>query len=251
MNIYRAGGVENDERGAWRALVSSQGSGRAGWLVDNFRPTNLAAKPKKAADTDEILVIPTTTALNAAETTAISNYWQAVWLADGDAAKQQAALSALNAAVGAARASVLIAGYIPLNLADTPADPLTKADVALSTAFVIFPPDPVTSLQSWTQAPQVKQFPDRFVVLGFSGTTKPLEVIGNPVTLPLYTGPDPSGDPTETIHPDPAPDGPDLFVPDELKWMVDFDRAVAVGMALAIDLTPDQAANGFDLLMVL
>ena len=48
-----------------------------------------------------------------------------------------------------------------------------------------------------------------------------------------------------------APDGPDLFVPDELKWMVDFDRAVAAGMAMAIDLTPDQAANGFDLLLVL
>ncbi len=62
MNIYRAGGVENDERGAWGSLVASQGSGRAGWLIDNFQPTNLAAKPKKAASTDEILVIPTTTA---------------------------------------------------------------------------------------------------------------------------------------------------------------------------------------------
>ena len=73
MNIYRAGGVENDERGAWRDLVASQGSGRAGWLVDNFQPHQArAAKPKKTADTDEILVIPTTTALTAAEATAIS-----------------------------------------------------------------------------------------------------------------------------------------------------------------------------------
>lgn len=251
MNIYRAGGVEKDERGAWGGLVASQGSGRAGWLVDNFQPTNLAAKPKKAADTDEILVIPTTTALVAAEATAISTYWRAVWLADGDAAKQQTARTALDAAVGVARASDLVTAYVPFNLSDTPADPLTKADVALSTTFVIFPRDPVTTLQSWTQAPQVRQFPDRFVVLGFSGNTQTLEAVGGPVTLPLYTGPDPSGDPNETIRPDPAPDGPDLFVPDELKWMVDFDRAVAAGMALAIDLTPDQAANGFDLLVVL
>ncbi len=251
MNIYRAGGVENDERGAWSALVASQGSGRAGWLIDNFQPTNLAAKPEKAADTDEILVIPTATTLVAAEVTAISQYWQVVWLADGDAGKQQTARAALDAAVGAARADDLIAAYIPFNLSDTPTDPLTKADAVLSTAVVIFPPDPVTTLQSWTQAPQVRQFPDRFVVLGFSGNTQTLEAIGGPVTLPLYTGPDPSGDPNETIRPDPAPDGPDLFVPDELKWMVDFDRAVAAGMALAIDLTPDQAANGFDLLMVL
>ena len=251
MNIYRAGGVENGERGAWSALVASQGSGRAGWLVDNFQPTNLAAKPKKTAETDEILVIPTTTALVAAEATAISTYWQAVWLSDGDAAKQQAARAGLDAAIGAARAGDLIVAYIPFNLSDKPAALLTKADVALSTAFILFPPDPVTTLQSWTQATQVKQFPDRFVVLGFSGDTQTLEAIGGPVTLPLYTGPDPSGDPNETIRPDPPPDGPDLFVPDELKWMVDFDRAVAAGMALAIDLTPDQAANGFDLLLVL
>ena len=33
--------------------------------------------------------------------------------------------------------------------------------------------------------------------------------------------------------------------------MVDFDRAVAAGMGLAIDLTPEQAATGFDRLLVL
>ena len=56
-----------------------------------------------------------------------------------------------------------------------------------------------------------------------------LEAIGGLVTLPLYVGPDPSADPaadpTSAIH----PDGGDLFVPDQLKWMVDFDAAVAAG----------------------
>ena len=41
MNIWRAGGVENDQRGAWSRLVAAHGSGRAGWLVDNFQPVNL------------------------------------------------------------------------------------------------------------------------------------------------------------------------------------------------------------------
>ena len=40
-------------------------------------------------------------------------------------------------------------------------------------------------------------------------------------------------------------------MPDQLQWMVDFDRAVAAGMALAIDLTPDQYAAGFTRLLVL
>ena len=80
-----------------------------------------------------------------------------------------------------------IAGYGPFNLADTPAAPLTKRSVALSVAFVVFPPDPATTPQSWTQAPQVRQFPDRFVVLGFNGSTQTLEAVGSPVTLPaLY-----------------------------------------------------------------
>ena len=249
QSTWRAGRIENDERGAWAALVNAHGSGRAGWLADNFKPTN-PPSPKKVDATDEILVIPSTTVLVGAEATAISSYWQAVWLADGDSAKTQAAQAALEGSIGAARAAELIAAYAPFNVADKPAAPLKKSDVRLSTAFVIFPPNPDTTVHSWSQAPQVREFPDRFVVLGYSGGAQTLEALGNPITLPLYAGPDPSADPTETIHPDPPPDGPDLFVPDELKWMVDFDRAVAAGMGIAIDITPEQARAGFDRLLV-
>ena len=250
MNIWRAGGVENDERGAWRNLVAAHGSGRAGWLVDDLQPAPTPPKPTKVSTTDVILIIPTTAAPSAADTAALASYWHAVWLADGDTSTLQAARTALDAAVGAAHAGDLIAAYVPFNLADVPADPLTKADVGVSTAFLVFAPDPEVSLHSWSQAPQVRQFPDRFVVLGFSKNHPTVETLGNPVTLPLYAGPDPSGDPSATIRPDPAPHGPDLFVPDELKWMVDFDRAVAAGMGIAVDLTPEQFAAGFDLLLV-
>jgi hypothetical protein len=250
MNIWRAGGVENDQRGAWSSLVSAHGSGRAGWLADNFQPANLAAEPKKTDATDEILVIPTDTPLSAAEAGAISTYWQSIWLADGDSAESDAAKAVLTAAVGAARAAQLVANYVPFNLADAPSAPLSKAAVALSVAFVVFPADPTTTQHTWTQAPQVRQFPDCFVVLGFNGNTQTLEAIGAPITLPLYAGPDPSADPvadpTSCIH----RDGPNLFIPDQLQWMVDFDRAVAAGMALAIPLTAEQYATGFTRLLV-
>ena len=124
--IWRAGGVEADERAAWRALVTAHGSGRAGYIVDTYQPTNLADHPTKAAPADEILVIPTQTPLAAAEATAAVAYWQAVWLAAGDAAKQQAARAALDAAVGAPRAAELDAGYVPFNLSDV----RRSADVA-------------------------------------------------------------------------------------------------------------------------
>ena len=168
MNFWRAGGVENDQRAAWAALVAAQGSGRAGWLVDNFQPTNAA--PTKVNTTDEILAIPTTAPLSAPAAGAITTYWQSVWLADGDTTRISAANAALTAAVGSGQASDLISGYAPFNLTDAPAPPLTKSSVGLSVAFVIFPADPPTTLQSWSQAPQVRQFPDRFVVLGFNET---------------------------------------------------------------------------------
>jgi len=250
MNFWRAGAVENDQRGAWGALVAKHGSGRAGWLVDTFQPLNLPG-PTKVSVSDEILVIPTDTPLSAAEAAAVSTYWQSAWLADDNAAKVDAANAVLTGAVGAARAAQLISGYAPFNLADRPADPLTKASVRLSVALVVFPPDPVTNQQSWSQAPQVRQFPDCFVLLGFNGTTQAIEAVGSSVTLPLYTGPDPSADastdPTSCIHPAP----PDLFVPDQLQWMVDFDRAVAAGMGLRIPLTAEQYAAGFTRLLVL
>jgi hypothetical protein len=240
--IWRAGGVETDERAAWRSLVAAHGSGRAAYIVDTYQPSNLAEKPTKTDPTDEILVIPTQTPLAATEATALAAFWEATWLAADDLAKQQAARSALDSAVGAARAGALVRDYRPFNLADPP-----NADVAVSIAFVVFPPDPPTKQDSWSQAPRIQNFPERFVVLGYIGGALMFQAVGNVVTLPLYVGPDPSADPSHTIHPEAG----DLFVPDELEWMVDFESAVVAGMGLAIDINTDQAQRGFDRLLVL
>jgi hypothetical protein len=245
--MWSAGKVEDGERAAWRGLVAAHGSGRASWIVEQYQPVNMGDRPSKASASDEILVIPAT-ALPAPEAAAaLSAYWEAVWLADGDVAKVSAARSALDKAVGAAQADALIAHYKPFNMADKPAAPKKKTAVALATAFVVFPPEPATKSSPWSQAPRVNHLADRFVVLGFTGKTLSMEAIGNVVSLPLYTGPDPSSAPSETIH----PDGADLFVPDELAWLVDFDRAVDAGMGLRIALTPEQAQAGFDRLLVL
>jgi hypothetical protein len=245
--VWSAGGIEADDRAAWRRLVTAHGSGRAGWIVDHYQPLNLGDRPTRAAATDEVLVIPTQTALSAAEATAVATYWRSSWLADDNASAQHTARTRLDTAVGAARATQLIADYRPYNFSDAPTKPLQKADVAVSTAFVVFPADPPTKQNPWTQAPRVNTLADRFVVLGFIGGTLAIEAIGGLVSLPLIVGPDPSAPPEDTIH----PQNGDLFVPDELQWLVDFDRAVAAGMGLRIDVTPEQARTGFDRLLVL
>jgi hypothetical protein len=249
--IWRAGGVETDERAAWSGLVAAHGSGRAGYIIDQYQPANLSQKPVKAKATDVVLTIPTQAGLVGPEAAATATYWQSTWVAGTDIAGQQAARNALNTAVGSTRADQLIANYAPFNLGDVPLPPLTRAQVTSSVAYLVLPPDPATSQTSWTEAPQVAQFPERFVALGFNNQVQTLAAIGNLISSPLYVGPDPSADPTSdptaTIH----PQGPDLFVPAPLQWMFDFDQAVAAGMGIAIDLTPEQARTGFDRLLVL
>ena len=246
QRLVAAGGVEDAQRAAWAGLVAAFGSGRSGYLLDTYRPVSPMPVPDKTDPTDEILVVPTQTPLAAMEAGAISTYWVAVWRADGDVTALAAATSALDTAVGAARATQLIAAYRPSNLADQPVLPTTKAGVTASVAFVVFPPDPPAKQWSWSQAPHVTDFPERFVVLGYQDDVQVLEAIGAVVTTPLYVGPDPSADPSDSIH----PDGDSLAVPDELLWLVDFERAQATGLGLAIDLTPEQARAGFDRLLV-
>ncbi len=244
--VWRAAGDTGMEQAAWADLVAAHGSGRAGYLADTFQPSNPADRPVRVAATDEFLVIATQTVLSAAEATAVERYWSAVWVAStqGDL---DAALAALTTAVGAARAPELVAGYVPGNLADVPVPPATRTGVAVATVFVVFPPDPPAKPASWTEAPHVAAFPDRFVVLGYRGGEQVLEALGGPITLPLYVGPDPSADPADAIH----PAGADLVIPDELSWLVDFDAAVAAGMGVAVDLSAADAELGFDRLLVL
>ncbi len=153
-------------------------------------------------------------------------------------------------AVGAARAAQLVSVYAPFNLADKPAAPLTKAAVALRWLLLFFLPirNHAAIVDTSAAGPAVSR-PLRRTGIQWSSQT--LEAVGSPVTLPLYAVPIPRLTqrpiPTSCIH----PDGPDLFVPDQLQWMVDFDRAVAAGMALAIPSYAEQYATGFTRLLVL
>ncbi|HTY30751.1 hypothetical protein [Mycobacterium sp.] len=251
-NIWRAGGIDGDQRAAWADLVAAHGSGRAGYLVDTYQPTNPADAPTKASASDEILVIATQTPPTAADLAPLRTYWAAWWRAGDNLAAQTQARATLDAAVGSAQADTLISIYQPFNLTDTPTPPATLASIAVTVAILLFPPDPPTKQAAWSQAPQVTLFPDRFVAIGYTAGQPVAQALGAPVTLPLYVGPDPGADantdPTTVIHPDA---NGDLFVPDPLKWMVDYDTALAEGMAIEMPLTAEQSRAGFDRLVVI
>jgi len=245
---WKAAGIEDQERGAWRGLVGSHGSGRAAWLVEHYRPLNQGEKPAKTKASDVVLVVPTDVPLNPKEPEALAAFWSAVWLADGSKAQEDAALLALKEVVGEPRAVELVAGYQPVNLAERPRPPLTKAQVTVSTAFVVFPKreEVDTRRNSWSRAPKVTAFPDRFVLIAYREGEAPLVALGNPILTPLVAGPDPSAAPGEQLR----QENGELILPDEMKWMVDFERAVQVGMGLRVPLSVTQAQHGFDRLLV-
>jgi len=247
-DIWQAGGVEAQERGAWAGLVSKHGSGRAAWIVQAFRPLHLAAAPAKADAHDVILAIPTQAALPAAEETAITAFWRALWLADDDAVAADAARATLDAAVGAARAAALVAAYVPANFDAPLASGVAREDVAVTAALVVLPS--VTTRQAaWSTAPKATILPDRFVFIGYPTVNDPNPVVrvGSPVPSPLPVGPDPAAAQADQMQHD--ADG-NLVVPPELMWLSDFDRAVEVGMGLRVDLTPEQAQHGFERVLV-
>lgn len=249
-DVWRAGGVEADERGAWRVLVSGQGSGRSHWVIRSYRPLNEAERPVKAEGVPTvILTVATRAPLVEPERTVVGDFWTALWFAGDDGDARAAALDALRAELGAARADEIVREYKPRNLADPPPGEASREATTVVVAFLDFPDDDAAGLReaSWSQAPRVTTLPDRLVLLGYVGGQLAVEQLGRPIPSPLAVGPDPSAEEDEQIR----PVGGDLQVGDEMAWVTDFERAIEAGMGFRVPLTADVFQHGLDHLMVL
>lgn len=242
--IWRAGAGEAEERAAWRDLAASHGVGRAGWIVGQYMPLNPLDKPLRDAPSDVLLIVPATAALSA---DAVA-FWKRVWKAGGDAAALQAEGTALVAQLGEAAAQAIIDAP-PFNLADPPAAGVSRATTALKVVAIrLTPLDAMPARRSsWSAAPRIELLPERFVLSAYIGDAVALEQISGPIATPLAAGPDPNAPPADQLQ----PDGDTLKIPEPIRWMFDFDAAVAAGMAMRIDLNADQAAGGFDRIVVL
>jgi hypothetical protein len=246
-SMWRAASVEAQERGAWRSLVAGSGSGRATYIVRQYAPTNMADKPVKVDPQDVVLVIIPGIDVTPTEQTAAFDYYTAVWRADGDKGAEDSALATFQAAVGNARADAIRAQFAPEANGQDPPKPYKRAQVRVSCAVLKLPPPPPSKTTAWTQGPKATALPDRFVALLFNGGVEVQRVVGGPVSDGLAVGPDPSLPPDQQIK----KDGDDLVLNDDLLWMADFERAVAVGMGIRVNLAPAEASTGFDRLVVL
>ena len=200
---------------------------------------------------DDIQVETHEEQLTADELLAAQAYWRENWRAGGDKTRELGAWRALASGYGSNRAAWIVsavAGYQPLNPAAKPLAPVPEdQDLPIAPQF----PDYEAKLEPWSRAPRVQTLPDRFVVMGFSGEKKVMEQVGAPIPDPLIVGPNPAHlEEGEGFK----EDAEELEVDAEMKWMVDFDEAVKVGMGIRIPLTgalAPYATAGFDRLMVL
>lgn len=104
--------------------------------------------------------------------------------------------------------------------------------------------DPGSRTDVWMRAPRTRVLPSRWYALGYGAGEEPLfEVWGQPVPDELAVGPDPHAPPP------PAGDPTRPAVDPGIRWIVDFDEAVAKGVALRIPL-PQAARAGLRRLVV-
>ena len=168
--------------------------------------------------------------LTAAELEAGKSYWTAIIRAGDDVDQQKAAWASLASQLGASRAAWVAKSLAPNPQAEGEGQP-------------IFPDVPVRGA-SWSQPARARTLPDRFIIMTFQGGKQIHAQPGGLIPSPLTVGPDPLG-------PGLKPDNGKLDIPPDLRWLVDFEVAMKVGMAVKIPLTPQQAADGFDQVLAL
>lgn len=244
-DIWRAGGVDADERTAWRELASAHGAGRAGWIVKHHTPINTTDQPPRVKSSDVLLIA---TAPEPAPAPA-AVFWEKVWRAGATEAALAVERVALEASVGKVLAQRIVEKFMPVNLGQAPTAGDSRASTSVVYAVAQFTPLADLDLRrnSWSRAPRVRLLPERLVFTAWGESGNPIEHIGAPIPAPLAAGPDPNASGDEQLR----PDGDDLKIPDSIAWMFDFERALSVGMAFRIDLTDAQARDGFKRIVVM
>jgi hypothetical protein len=219
---------EGRQGAAWRHLVELLGGPRAAWVAKNTKPSDwnvLAAAGSTQSLTDflvaadpafftKLLALSLSAATRAALTKAIADH-------DGDAFSRLAEAEEWGERINTA-VRTQVSGF--------PAHDLTKTD-------------------AWSRAPRTNVLPDRFVLLLYStDTAEPRQIPGALVPDTVFLGPDPL-DATGGFEKASA-DAPLAFGP-TFDWMANFDKAVAQGLGFRVDLSEQEARDGFARVMVL
>lgn len=168
------------------------------------------------------------------------HYWQTIWRAATDQERRKAAWRQLAERYEPQRASWVAWHLRPLNPEDRPSSPLRPDEPLIPEPKFPEPPQLKIQAEPWTRAPWSRVLPDSWIALGYANGAVVAMAQGGRIPDPLPLGPSPTAD--VPANDDQAP------VDDGMKWMVDFDEAVRVGMGL--DLVLPTTLNSLDRLLV-
>ncbi|MDB5012177.1 MAG: hypothetical protein JWQ25_379, partial [Daejeonella sp.] len=176
---------------------------------------------------DDIAVQQHETVLSEKEFEQGKLYWQLFFESEKNAGesedRKKAAWENLRSVFGPNRSAWVAKQTVPINWANRAA--LTKKEE------LQFPDLQSLKPEEWTKAPTTSVLPDKFIVSIFKGETKIHEQIGNLVPDTLFLGQDPfQGGEAFTKTESGIEFGKDF------SWMANFEEAVAVGMAMKIEL---------------
>ena len=177
--------------------------------------------------------------LTADEIAAGQEYWNLVWRAGVPPQPADAPAAAWRGLAGKynpRRSAWIALATTPTNPAAQPATP-TPDGTALAAPPSF--PNPPTRASSYEKAPVATLLPDRWFVFLVHGDVTRV-VRGSPIAPNLAVG--------LTPRDGAFPDG--LPVDAGMRWLVDFDEAVKVGMGLRIPLDPGERLGGFDRISV-
>ena len=166
------------------------------------------------------------------------HFWEQTWRAANDEERGKTAWRQLADRFDPPRAAWIARALKPLNPEDRPSDPI-GADQPLPKPARF--PSAATSSETWTRAPAARVLPNQWVVLGYKNGRLVVNVKGGLISDTLATGPDPS----------PSANADPLGIDAGMRWMVDFEVAENVGMAIRVKLTREDAAAGLDFVLVM
>jgi hypothetical protein len=224
---------EQLEKGAWRALANAYGGTRASWLASVIR--NRVIEKEGSEDFSFLLI-----------RVAISNV-----LANPELdppAKRNEIDSLLNS--GHRLFDSLRHPIAALLDADREITGPTRQKViqAIQDGVLTHLGFDLDELkpESWSRAARSEVMPDRFVLVGFTDGIRFEQVFPGAVPNPLYLGPNP-----QNLESEMSAENDDLVMGADFDWIADFDKAIAVGMAMRVALPEPFVSRGFDRLMVL
>ncbi|HET6318371.1 MAG TPA: hypothetical protein VFG86_18100, partial [Chloroflexota bacterium] len=168
-------------------------------------------------------------------------YWDQVWRAgtqQSGSQREGAAWAQLAGRFEPQRAAWIACQLEPRNLAQRPA--LPTADSKASVPLPDFPTPP-RHAAAWTRAPRALLLPDRWIALGYNPDIRVFAVGGNPIPEQLAVGPEPEL--STTLPANPPTDAMEA-IDGGMRWLVEFEAAVQVGMGIRVRLPDSVASTG-------